>query len=456
MATNECGICCETFNKTTRKPVKCGACDIAACKACVARYLMDTIKDAHCMGCQQAWNREKLVDAFSITFVNSTYKSYRERVLLDREKAMLPETIPYVDHVKRIRKIDRDIETHKAGRRDMLEQARCIRRSNHNADDPEAFLRVVTDIEIEAYRHEAEWKMLQDLKHMLTTTKAKVPKKQFIRGCPNGDCRGFIDTKWTCSLCDAHVCKDCHEVVGDQEEHTCTPDNVATAKLIMKDSKPCPKCSTMIFKIDGCDQMFCVQCHTAFSWRTGEIESGTIHNPHYYELLRRSGVTPPRNIGDQVCGGLPHYLELMAASRDAKLPKTLTTQILDMVRLYHHISRVEMNAFRADAVADNRDLRVQFLMQEIDETSFKRKLQQREKRNQRNREVTSVFQVVTNVVVDILTRYIRTKHEVVLHEMPALVDIANNEFTSISKRYDNVTPRILGTNYIVAKLAADA
>jgi hypothetical protein len=32
--------------------------------------------------------------------------------------------------------------------------------------------------------------------------------------------------------------------------------------------------------------MWCVVCRTAFSWNTGLIEDGHIHNPHYYQFLR--------------------------------------------------------------------------------------------------------------------------------------------------------------------------
>jgi len=113
-------------------------------------------------------------------------------------------------------------------------------------------------------------------------------------------CRGLISTKnYKCSICDTAICRDCHVVLKD--EHQCKQEDIETIKIIFKESKPCPNCATPISKVDGCDQMYCIACQTAFSWNTGKIESGRIHNPHYYEQLRNRGVVIPREPGDNGC-----------------------------------------------------------------------------------------------------------------------------------------------------------
>lgn len=158
---------------------------------------------------------------------------------------------------------------------------------------------------------------------------APQPKKEAIRisrGCPAEGCRGFLSTSFNCGVCEAKVCEHCHEIIGAKgdtvrqvgvmeveivsaeavpKRHICDADAVETAKMLAKETRPCPTCKTLISKIDGCDQMWCTQCQTAFSWKTGQKEAGRVHNPHYYEWLRRTkgaeGV--PREVGDAPGGG---------------------------------------------------------------------------------------------------------------------------------------------------------
>ena len=113
--------------------------------------------------------------------------------------------------------------------------------------------------------------------------------------------------QYKCELCETYTCPHCLELIGysKTDPHTCNPDNVASAELIKKDTKPCPQCGVRIHKISGCDQMWCTECRVAFSYKTLKIDSGAaVHNPHYYQYMQRQnhGVAP-RNPQDVVCGG---------------------------------------------------------------------------------------------------------------------------------------------------------
>ena len=86
------------------------------------------------------------------------------------------------------------------------------------------------------------------------------------------------------------TCSKCLEIKGDTQDadHTCDENNVKSAEIIKKDTKACPKCGTRIFKIYGCNQMWCTGCNTAFNWATGAIyaSNAQFHNPHYVYFLK--------------------------------------------------------------------------------------------------------------------------------------------------------------------------
>jgi hypothetical protein len=136
---------------------------------------------------------------------------------------------------------------------------------------------------------------------------AKAKAKARTIPCATKDCRGFVtELEPLCGICCETTCPECHcskaKATADtdtDEAHVCDPNEVETVKALMKDTKPCPECHVPIFKIDGCDQMWCTKCHVAFSWVTGEVCKGAIHNPHYFDWMRSVvGPNIPRQPGD--------------------------------------------------------------------------------------------------------------------------------------------------------------
>ena len=101
---------------------------------------------------------------------------------------------------------------------------------------------------------EESYRELERLRHGGDIVVGEAPKK-FVRKCPTEVCKGFMNEDWFCGLCDRHFCEHCNEQLG--EGHTCDPDAVKTMELLKKDTKPCPKCGTMIQKLSGCAQMWC-------------------------------------------------------------------------------------------------------------------------------------------------------------------------------------------------------
>ena len=61
-------------------------------------------------------------------------------------------------------------------------------------------------------------------------------------------------------------------------------------KEIRQNCRPCPECKSKIFKIAGCDTMWCTKCSSGFNWQTGMIitDVRSLHNPHYTEFMRNN------------------------------------------------------------------------------------------------------------------------------------------------------------------------
>lgn len=375
---------------------------------CTKTYLTTTTQDPHCLNCKKAWKRDFLNDTLSKNFVAGKYKTHRENVLWEREKALLPETIPYVERYLQVQSFNKKIKEMNVEVKNMKESLEDIPMIYEG--DIEHRVEIYKTRNIINNNIDQVQRDINLLKYhllLLTQEKDHQPAKQrFVRACPADGCRGFLSSQWKCGLCDVRVCAKCHEIKGSDDdcEHECKEENVATAELLKKDTKPCPKCAALIFKIDGCSQMWCVQCHTTFDWRTGQIETDKIHNPHYYEYLRSTnGGVAPREIGDVPCGGLPDIYH-MRMFLQGKTDAHAIDQILSVFLVYHHVQQVELPLNQTNVITDNRELRIKYLANEIDEIMLKRLLRRKEKINDRKKEVYLVLELFLQIIVDITQR----------------------------------------------------
>lgn len=253
MRTMECTVCCERFNKSNRKCVGCAYCEFQVCTACARQYLLQSLQDPHCMNCKRGWNYEFMCSNFTQKFMNEDWKKHRENMLLEREKSMLPAAQLIIEKQKEREAIMARIE-------EMHSQADVLDIQVRNLTD----VSMTSQQAMEKNRQELKKVYMQQhdilgdimllrVEHDLVLKK-KAPAAAFVRACPADNCRGFLSSQWKCGLCNIWVCPTCHEIKGTTrtEDHVCKPENVATAQQLAKDTKPCPKCASLIFKIDGC------------------------------------------------------------------------------------------------------------------------------------------------------------------------------------------------------------
>ena len=367
-----CQICCENFNKTTRAVVCCVYCNYEACRSCNQTFLLG-VTIPKCMKCDKEWTRKFLGFNFTHSFLNGQYKHHREQMLFEKERAMLPGTQQHVDEVLRIRRINEE----KKEIRDAMQQ--LSRRLEH------------------LYRME-----------LSNSDDEACAPRQFIKPCSVDNCRGFLSTQWKCSLCDTWACPDCHAIIGKSKSlpHTCDPNDVETATLIKKETRPCPTCHVPIYKISGCDQMWCTMCRTAFSFTTGKIQT-KIHNPHYYEWLRETKGQVPREDHPDAYGGCADEQQL--SHRDARrIAGVKDSYILEiMIQNMVHLNQVEIYRLAHIDFEDVKlSIRVKYMLNEIDEQQMKVRLQRVDKRMELARETQDVYTLLATAGTDITRRAI--------------------------------------------------
>ena len=89
-----CEICCETFNNSTRKIIKCPImkCGFESCKSCVKTYLNNSLSELHCMKCKIEWDDEFVIQELNRSYYNKEYKDYRMKLLLEHELSRMKES----------------------------------------------------------------------------------------------------------------------------------------------------------------------------------------------------------------------------------------------------------------------------------------------------------------------------------------------------------------------------
>jgi hypothetical protein len=197
--------------------------------------------------------------------------------------------------------------------------------------------------------------------------------------------------------------------------------------------------------------MWCTSCNTAFSWRSGLIvTNGQIHNPHYYEFLRRTnGGTAPRNPGDVPCGGLCGYWELVNKFRAMQTPPpTKDTRTLnEFHRSARHVEAVDIPRLgdgRRFNAADHADLRLRYLLNELDQDTWRRKLQQREKKRDKELSIRQVYEMYTTAVAESFRKLLADAAGVAatINELQTILEFANTSLADIAANFNMSARRI--------------
>ena len=203
----------------------------------------------------------------------------------------------------------------------------------------------------------------------------------FVKQCNQNDCKGFLENNidekgWKCSLCDKFTCRKCQEPLvdtideeGKKIKHECNEDIISNLKELKKDTKPCPKCGTGIFKIDGCSTMFCISCQTYFDWNSGKIHNKSVHNPDAVRWMRENNRAIARPEGNGECldpliNNMEYYdfLYTKKVKSYFGFDKIMFNTIMSLVNEAVHINEVIIPRFDNTFLTKSVNIAVEYLI----------------------------------------------------------------------------------------------
>lgn len=398
----DCFACCLSFNKSTRKRIRCDAieCNFPVCKTCVRTYLTSTASDPHCMNCKKAWGQKFLVTNLNQSWFSKEYKQHRQKFLTDQQIAKLPESMNAAIAYNQSASLENE--------------------SNKLQEEIRAIEKVVRE---KREQHRALRRRIYQIRRG-NGSDAKNQTK-FMMPCPVDDCRGLLSTAYKCELCKTYACPKCLIPTGairDDPTHVCNEDDVKTAALIRESTKPCPGCGERIYKVSGCDQMWCTKCHTTFSWKTGSIITNAhVHNPHFFEWQRKNGGNVARNPGDVICGGLQAYYTFSRAIQtiiiNAKTSKMHEKNIIKdfyhklhrfaSIISYHDLER-QRNIVRNSSNFEME--RIRYINKEITRENFSKLIISKDRTRKRALEKLHIYETIDAVLIDLVSYIINNKN----------------------------------------------
>jgi hypothetical protein len=247
----------------------------------------------------------------------------------------------------------------------------------------------------------------------------KVSEVKVNRKCCADNCKGFL-VNGICPICNNRSCKKCMTV--KQKTHICRQEDIDTATLLMTNTKNCPKCNFGIYKISGCNVMFCTQCNTSFNWLTmAIISSRQVHNPHYFEwLFSRQN----NNHNEEVVNCELDVDQIMWLSRRHPVAGGIAQKI-------QHMTHDIQTYGRRDIVSCS----IQYIHNIITTEEFVKNIQANDKFNRLSEERRNLLEMYSQIGNEILVKMFRKFSDNLVKEYNELANYCQEKYDEINKSY---------------------
>jgi hypothetical protein len=372
---------------------------------------MTNIQEPLCIQCKSIFSKEFLEQSLSPYFLQTEYKKSREQLLLERELSMIPKTLEMVEL-----------------NREQVQM--CNDELNHLLQEKYKLISQLSEIKSKITIYKQNIHKLETNKTLvIDTLNIQKTQNSYIKKCIHQNCRGFINHKGYCILCNCIVCLECFELKLN-DFHQCNPSIIQSIQLIKNETKPCPKCNISIYKIEGCNQMWCTYCHTTFDWKSLKMIYHTIHNPHYYEYIT-SNTNNTKHITNDESSFL-FKLQKLDTNDYSK------QKILNIYRRMQHLRYEELPQYvtENDLFLLHLNLRYRYIKNYISENKFKQVLIQKEIGNDKKKHFYSIFEKTIESLTSLLYDLIQFQNfETFWNQYDSLLNDSNQQLKSICKKY---------------------
>lgn len=400
--SNDCSICCEPYTKMMRKEIECFNCQKSSCSSCIKRYILDSSTEAKCLHCNIQWDRRFMVNNLTKKFCDIDYRNHRLDILHHRNKCYLPRVSEIID----IENQEKTLKNNIFLKKNEIEQLKFQIKTHPEKEERKRLREIrreknekLESTRMEYYRlYSLSTRRIDEFIRGENNTTSSTQNQEQVnnRPCITENCLGYLNRKGECPICNRITCLSCNLDKTKEENHSCKEEDKLQWEEIRKSTKPCPSCRVRIFKIVGCDQMWCTNCNTPFSWNRGTIENGPVHNPHYYDWLFNGGDenNRPRMNGLENLECNENVLPSIYRIRDFN-----NNEILDYYRILTHLKQVEVrklegtygNYYRNNNPEHMYREKLLPILKNYIQNGDKKPLEQFDYRNSSNREMAHIL-----------------------------------------------------------------